>query len=728
MTGLLTLRGRSRVGGLGAGVLTGLAFVALACTPLACSSKASVGPSGTVTTADSSLRPRPVVDGWLFSYRAPTGTTSVHLAGEFNGWSMTAWPMSDTDHDGIWTRSVPLEAGRAYQYKFVVNGSEWVTDPFAETTDPNNYNNGILYTRRPGEAYLTAFLPADGSRLTKAERISALVELEGQRVTSAAIHLSDYLGRHQWDLAADWNAARREISAPLPDSLPDGDYLATLGAVLADGPALSKTVAFSLDRWTGRVHAPPFYDGAVLYEIFVRSFKDGRGADGVGDFAGLSAMLDYLNDGRSDTDTDLGVDALWLMPVHPSPSPHGYDITDYEDIHPDYGTLDEYRRFVGESHRRGMRVMLDYVVNHSSNQHPYFKDAYRNNASPYSGWYKFNDAGNTAYTSFAGYGGMPELNFRSAPMRNYLEEMARFWMDLDGDGDFTDGVDGFRCDVGKGPPHDFWRELRQKIKAWRPDVALLGEVWDNAPTIASYFHDQYDMQFDYPLYYATLDLLNGKSDPTRFLRDYQAIRAAYPPGAQLVRFLDNHDNNRIGSLLGGDLRREKMASGLLLALPGTPLIYYGMEVGMQGVKPDPDIRRPMRWDLVEAQTGDPNSLLSWHRTMIRLRRALPALGARDDDATPSLFPGESDAPGLLVFERRAPGGGPAALVVANVTGQERTGRLTLGAAGALLRGRWRERAASGLHVNSGEASLDLARGWGVTAEPYGFAVYELTPE
>ena len=114
--------------------------------------------------------------------------------------------------------------------------------------------------------------------------------------------------------------------------------------------------------------------------------------------------------------------------------------------------------------------------------------------------------------------------------------------------------------------------------------------------------------------------------------------------------------------------------------------------------------------------------------MIRLRRALPALSARDDDATPSLFPGESDAPGLLVFERRAPGGGPAALVVANVTGQERTGRVTVGGLKALTRGAWHVRAASGIRANSADATLDLTRGWNVTAEPYGFAVYEITPE
>lgn len=675
----------------------------------------------------ASLRPRPVLGGWLFQFRAPAGTRSVHLAGEFNGWSTSAWIMSDADRDGVWTLTVPLETGRSYQYKYVVNGTEWVTDPWAEATDPDNYNNGILVTRRPGEPYLHAIVPADGARLAAAGRVSARVESAGRSVAGTSIRLEDLLGRRRWTLAATWDPGTGEMSAPLPSDLVDGDYVVTLQAELTGAPALVKTNGFTLDRWSGRVDAPPFYENAVLYEIFVRSFRDADD-NGTGDFPGLTRMLDYLNDGRADTDSDLGVDALWLMPVHPSPSYHGYDITDYENIHPDFGTLDDYRTFVAESHRRGMRVMLDYVVNHTSVHHPFFKDAQRNPASQYSSWYKFQDAGNETYASFAGISTFPDLNFRSAAMRDYLAKMVRFWMDLDGDGDYSDGVDGFRCDVAKGPPHDYWRELRGQVKALRPDFALLGEVWDNAPTITSYFHDQYDMNFDYPLYYALLELLGERADPARFLSEYRKIRDTYPAGAQLVRFLDNHDNNRIASVLGRDVARQKLATGLLLALPGIPLIYYGMEIGMEGAKPDPDIRRPMRWDLVEAQTGDPNSLLSWHRRLIRLRRELPALSARDDVAETSLYPGAADAPGVLVFQRRAHGSGAAALVVANVGARPCTARLTLAGNGALLRGTWRERIASGARPESTASRLDLGSGWSVALAPHGFAVFEIVAD
>ncbi|TPW02649.1 MAG: glycosidase, partial [bacterium] len=272
-------------------------------------------------------------------------------------------------------------------------------------------------------------------------------------------------------------------------------------------------------------------------------------------------------------------------------------------------------------------------------------------ASRYTSWYKFQDARNETYAGFANIDEMPELNFRSADMRARLLQMARFWMDMDNDGDMTDGVDGFRFDVAKGPPHDFWRELRHEVKGLRPDFLLLGEVWDNAETIGSYFHDQYDMNFDYPLYYAMLELLGGKKTPVQFLSAYAAVRRTYPPGAQLVRFLDNHDNNRIASILGADPGRQRLATGLLFTLPGTPLIYYGMEVGMEGMKPDPDIRRPMRWDLVEEQNPDSTSLLSWHRDLIRLRHTMPALTAPDDPAAPSLEAGRASSSPIAAESR-----------------------------------------------------------------------------
>ena len=675
----------------------------------------------------SPLRPRPVADGWQFSYVAPMGTRSVHLAGEFNGWSATAWPMSDADGDLVWTLTTPLETGRSYQYKYVVDGTEWVTDPHAEAVDANNFNNSILVTRRPGEPWFRSFEPADGARLTSLPRMSVVVMTEGHAIRVARIRLADWLGRRSWTLAAAIDTTTARVSAPLPADLEDGDWLITVEVELEGAAPLSRTIGVTLDRWAGRVDAPALWDRAVLYEAFVRSFQDGPDEDTIGDLTGLTRRLDYLNDGDPATMDDLGIDGIWLMPVHPSPSYHGYDVTDYEGIESDYGSLEDYRKFVAEAHRRGIRVVLDYVANHTSNQHPWFLDARGNPASRYTSWYKFQDARNETYAGFANIDEMPELNFRSADMRARLLQMARFWMDMDNDGDMTDGVDGFRFDVAKGPPHDFWRELRHEVKGLRPDFLLLGEVWDNAETIGSYFHDQYDMNFDYPLYYAMLELLGGKKTPVQFLSAYAAVRRTYPPGAQLVRFLDNHDNNRIASILGADPGRQRLATGLLFTLPGTPLIYYGMEVGMEGMKPDPDIRRPMRWDLVEEQNPDSTSLLSWHRDLIRLRHTMPALTAPDDPAAPSLEAGRAPLDArVLVFERRDPASGATAVIVANCSGVAVRTPIELGGrVGASGPGTLRPRLVSGASIT--EDTLDRTRRVPVELGPWGFGIWELVP-
>jgi alpha-amylase len=704
-----------------------LVLMALAAAGWACARGSAATPAGaaaaTAAPALSPLRPHAVAGGWLFSYRAPAGTRSVHLAGEFNGWSTSAWPMSDADGDQVWTITAPLETGRRYQYKFVVNGGEWVTDPNAEAVDPNNFNNGILTTRRPGEAYVVSLAPADGARLATFDAVTAVVAGEGHALRNASLVLTDWLGRRSWTLAATVDPAAGTVTAPGPPDLPDGDWLATLTVELEGAPPLVKTSGFSIDRWTGRVDGPPFWDRAVLYEAFVRSFADGPDDDDSGDLAGLTARLDYLNDGNPRTNDDLGIDAIWLMPVHPSPSYHGYDITDYTGIESDYGTLDVYRTFEAEAHRRGIRVVLDYVVNHSSNEHPFFLESLGQPGAAHAGWYKFLDKDNRRYQGFADIGAMPEFNFRSAAMRDYLLEVADFWMDLDGDGDFTDGVDGFRCDVAKGPPHDFWRQLRDHVKGRRADFLLLGEVWDNAATIAPYYHDEYDMNFDYPLYYATLELLDGRKSSAGWLGTLRELRATYPPGAQRVVFLDNHDNNRIGSILAGDVAKQKLATGLLFTLPGTPLVYYGMEVGMEGVKPDPDIRKPMRWDLVAAQSPDPSSLLSWHRNLVRLRRDLAALGAPDEPAAPTLHAGHADDPRVVAYLRRAAGGGAAALVVANPSGAAVTTRVAVPGDAGARSGDLRPRQASGARAPEGAA--DLNRGVSVALEPWGFGIWEV---
>jgi hypothetical protein len=249
--------------------------------------------------------------------------------------------------------------------------------------------------------------------------------------------------------------------------------------------------------------------GAVFYEVFVRSFADSDG-DGVGDLAGLTARLDYLNDGDPSGGSDLGVDALWLMPVFASPSYHGYDVTDYEAVEPDYGTLEDFERLVAEAHRRGVRVIVDLVVNHSSVEHPWFERACCSPRSPYRSWYVWrpDDPGWTQpwggdnptwhrrgdeYYYGVFWSGMPDLNWRTPALREEMKRIAALWLGR--------GLDGFRLDatrhlVANGPgelqndqpeTHAYLKDFAAHVRRRFPEAVLVGENWTDTETIATYY-------------------------------------------------------------------------------------------------------------------------------------------------------------------------------------------------------------------------------------------------
>ncbi|MBC7231933.1 MAG: alpha-glucosidase C-terminal domain-containing protein [Chloroflexi bacterium] len=411
------------------------------------------------------------------------------------------------------------------------------------------------------------------------------------------------------------------------------------------------------------VNAPSWGEDTTLYLILVASFHDSDG-DGIGDLRGLTEKLDYLNDGNPNTNEDLGVNAIWLMPIFAAASYHGYDTTDHFTIRPEYGSREDLIHLVEECHKRGIRVLLDYVMAHVSNQHPFFQDAYGNPSSPYADWFLWYDEAHTRYKSFANIPIVPSVNGDCPAVREYALRVARYWMDLDGDGDLSDGVDGFRCDYALGLSHEFWKEIRSGIKALRSDFLLLGEVWSNAAEIAKFYEGQFDSTFDFPLYYILASHQDavgrgvlGGTDKPGFIHASLVQRARlYPWGAQSVIFLNNHDTNRIMSTVQGDVQRAKLGATLLFTLPGTPLVYYGEEIGMAGVKGngqpywDEYRREPMDWYAaeegpgmpiwfrpddrnnhphdgisVEEQQGNHDSLLSHYRRLIRLRQSYSAL-------------------------------------------------------------------------------------------------------
>jgi len=463
--------------------------------------------------------------------------------------------------------------------------------------------------------------------------------------------------------------------------------------------------------------------GAVFYEIFVRSFADADG-DGIGDLRGLTAHLDYLNDGDPSSGDDLGVDAVWLMPVFESPSYHGYDVVDYERIERDYGTGEDFDRFLEEAHRRGIRVIVDLVVNHTSSQHPWFEQACCAPDAPYRSWYVWrrDDPGWTQpwggtnhtwhprdgwfyYGVF--WGGMPDLEWRTPAVREEMARIADFWL--------ARGVDGFRLDatrhlVANGPgqlqndqpeTHLYLKELAAHVRRGFPASVLVGENWTDTATIAPYYGsaervrggDELPMSFDFPLSEAILGAVRtSTAEPVEATLD--EVARLYPPGAIDAPFLTNHDQVRLATQLAGDPASLRLAASILLTLPGAPFLYYGEEIGLPNGpgRGDEFKRTPLPWDgpsgvsgpgrgfttaaepwfsfapaaadvNVAAQVHDPDSLFAHYRALVRLRHASKALAKGDVEIL------ARDEPSVLAYLRRPdPLSGGATVLVAHNLG------------------------------------------------------------
>lgn len=429
----------------------------------------------------------------------------------------------------------------------------------------------------------------------------------------------------------------------------------------------------------GVLEAPPPFSAAdttfwwnetVFYEIFVRSFADSDG-NGIGDLRGIIGKLDYLNDGNPNSTTDLGVGAIWLMPIFPSPSYHGYDVVDFKSVHPAYGTLEDFRELVYEAHRRGIRVILDLPLNHTSKEHVWFREASKgpsNNlrnfyvwqptqprwTSPWGSPVWYSSGPDFYYALF--WSGMPDLNYNSPDVVFTMKEVIRFWLqDMDVDGFRLDGVKHL---VEEGPiqehtesTHDLLRRAHIYYKSVKPDAMTVGEIWDAPEKIVPYVGREVDMGLEFTTAEAMLQAaLEGRRTPVETA--HARIVNVYPQN-QYGTFLSNHDQNRTRSVLGDDLNRTRSAATLLLTGPGVPFVYYGEEVGQGGTKPDENLRTPMQWSgerfagftrgfapwapaqadhhsyNVALMNSDPGSLLNHYRKLIHLRNRYNALHGGD---------------------------------------------------------------------------------------------------
>ncbi|NUM45229.1 MAG: alpha-amylase [Anaerolineales bacterium] len=472
---------------------------------------------------------------------------------------------------------------------------------------------------------------------------------------------------------------------------------------LAASPTAAPTeTPLPLPTPTPFVSSLPWWNQTVWYEVFVRSFADSTtgplACDGDGDLQGLIENLDYLNDGDPTTHDDLGVTGIWLMPIMASPTYHGYDITDYYTVNPNYGTNEDFQRLIEEAHKRGIKVIIDLVLNHTSNQHPWFRESTKPN-SEYRDWYVWSEGKNPGYAGPLGvawhpflddyyYGvfwsGMPDLNYTNPEVTTEIQNVIRFWLE-------EMGADGYRLDAIKylveegekqestESTHAWLRDFYTYYKSVNPDAFTVGEVWSASVAVVKYLGDQLDSAFQFDLANSMLDAANlGK----RIQVDGQMTQTLrmYPPNSYAT-FLTNHDQARVLSVLGTE-GEARTAAMMLLTHPGIPFIYYGEEIGMSGTGPDENKRTPMQWSAedfagfstcfpwqpanddyktinVAAQDADPNSLLNLYRNLIALRNEHPALMVGDYVKV------ETDTQPIYTFIRQVPG--ETILVVINLS-------------------------------------------------------------
>lgn len=432
-----------------------------------------------------------------------------------------------------------------------------------------------------------------------------------------------------------------------------------------------------------------WWNERVFYEIFIRSFQDSDG-DGIGDIQGIIDRLDYLNDGDPTTSDDLGITGIWLMPPAEAHSYHGYDVTDYYSVESDYGTIEDMQRLIEEAHKRGIAVIIDMVVNHSSSQHPWFIQSGLGE-EPYADWYIWEDenpnyAGpwgavawhesNDRYYYGVFWDGMPDFNYFNPEVTQEMYDIATFWL--------TDiGVDGFRLDAIKhiievGEIQENTPESRQwlanyeaHLESVKPNSFTVGEIFNGASFIVTRYIEEeaIDTGFDFKTAEEMIGAAQRGSNKD-IIRAHRNAMRDYPFN-QFATFLSNHDQNRLANQLNNDVDKNKVAASLLLTGPGVPFLYYGEEIGMTGTKPDERIRTPMQWENsptagftsgenvwealqdddnlalanVADQINDPDSLLSHYREMIHLRNANPALLMGDLTAV------DSSDTGLYAFLR-----------------------------------------------------------------------------
>lgn len=415
----------------------------------------------------------------------------------------------------------------------------------------------------------------------------------------------------------------------------------------------------------------------TYYEVFVYSFCDSDG-DGVGDLQGLISKLDYINDGDDTTDTDLGCNGIWLMPVNPSPTYHKYDVADYYGIDEEYGTLEDFQTLLAECDKRGIKVIMDLVLNHSSSQNPWFQEACtylkglggaEPNAAdcPYYDYYHFSKEQGGGFYQIEGtdwyyeaqfWSEMPDFNLDCEALREEFAKVTQYWLDM--------GAGGFRLDAVKeyytGAPQAniaFLEWLTDTVKSQKEDAYLVGEAWLPMEDYAQYYASGIDSIFDFA--FADKDgiiskVLNGAS-ATKYgaaVSSLEETFGTYNEDYIDAPFYTNHDMGRSAGYYAGDdsAAQTKMAAAMNLFMSGSAFVYYGEELGMKGSGKDENKRAPMYWSMnadaegmcdgpkdmenvkmkfesLEEQEKDADSVYQFYKKVIKIRNQNPEIARGD---------------------------------------------------------------------------------------------------
>jgi glycosidase len=574
-------------------------------------------------------------------------TEFVDLSGSFNSWGSTK--LTDTDGDSIYTTTLTLIVGSNIEFKARINGLWTGREEFSGGGSNRTYtvaSNGIVsfwYNDDIPSYILSVKALASNRSIIPGQSIQFFDKSNGSPIS------------WQWTFSGG-TPSTSNIQNPIVNYSSEGKYSVSLKIKNIKSDSITQTWSDYINVSNASTY---WWNDAVFYEVFVRSFFDQNG-DGKGDLKGLTAKLDYLNDGDSTTHTDLGITAIWLMPVMQSPSYHGYDVTDYRTIESDYGTNADFTAFIQAAHKRGIKVIIDLVMNHTSDQNPWFIQSASSTTSSYRNWYRWNTTNpsgswNSKNGSFyyAVFGSnMPDVNYADANAKAEMFDIARFWLqDMN--------VDGFRLDAVKyifetatqtenvPETFQFWKDFRSTYKSINPNSFAVGEAWSSTSIAKKYVENNgLDYCFEFSLASALVNAANN-ADAINLQTQVEAAMSSYPY-LQFGTFLTNHDQERVMSSLGGDLSKAKLAAQLLLSFPGIPFIYYGEEIGTVGPKPDENIRTPMQWNNttnagfstitpwrspqadytsknIASQQKDNSSLWTVYNKMIQIRNAEPVL-------------------------------------------------------------------------------------------------------